>query len=673
MIDANSIDPMAKNVGQAADDEIKAGAIPEDDDIIEDEVGDVIEPLAGLPHDDYGIQFEAPAPAAPMDVALRLDRLFRTDGGRTLISWRGSWMRWSATHWYEIDFAQLRSHVYRSLSRATFEHKGKTQRWNPSKNKVANVLEAMNALGHFPSDINPPAWIGEGGTETEASQMLSCANGLLDLSQRTLLDHTPALFNFVSVPFDYDPAAAQPAAWLEFLASLWPDDPDSIMLLQEYFGYVLSGRTDMHKMLVLIGPIRGGKGTIARILIALIGKGNVAGPTLANLGTNFGLSPLLGKPLAIISDARLGSAPTHTVVERLLSITGEDTLDVDRKFRELYTGRLQTRFMILSNELPRFNDSSGAIATRMLILQLTESFLNREDRTIEERLVRELPGILNWSIAGLDRLTANGRFTVPASADAAATMMMDLASPVSAFVRECCERGPDLTVERDVLYLAWKLWAETNGHLPGAKITFGRSVHAAVPGLGRADIPVGGRRVHGYRGIALLGENHYRGNNPDRPAQPAQQAESAGQGRFGSNRGPAQRATAYPETSKRPLVAQNGAHLDAGHNRRSTDFAQDARDQTQCRSGNNHEGRPAGVPPTRQREPQHTTQDSGTRDREALRTIVELDPPALQAAPATTSAAIGKPTTATRINGRPLDRSAHYKASGKGGKGRRKR
>jgi hypothetical protein len=62
----------------------------------------------------------------------------------------------------------------------------------------------------------------------------------------------------------------------------------------------------------------------------LIGKRNVAGPTLASLGTNFGLSSLLGKPLAVISDARLGNSPSHMVVERLLSIAGDDQIDVDR-------------------------------------------------------------------------------------------------------------------------------------------------------------------------------------------------------------------------------------------------------------------------------------------------------------------------------------------------------
>ena len=87
---------------------------------------------------------------------------------------------------------------------------------------------------------------------------------------------------------------------------------------------MLSGRTDLHKILLLVGPTRAGKGAIARVLAALVGKGNVAGPTLASLGTNFGLSPLLGKPLAVVSDARLGAGNAHQVVERLLSISGED-------------------------------------------------------------------------------------------------------------------------------------------------------------------------------------------------------------------------------------------------------------------------------------------------------------------------------------------------------------
>ena len=134
-------------------------------------------------------------------------------------------------------------------------------------------------------------------------------------------------------------------------------------------------------------------------------------------------------------------------MERLLSITGEDMLTVDRKYREPWSGKLPTRFVILSNELPKFRDSSGAIANRLLILQMTESFLGREDHTLDARLAAELPGILMWALEGLDRLVRNGRFTVPGASTDAANLMMDLASPdVGVRPRSLRSRDPNATV-----------------------------------------------------------------------------------------------------------------------------------------------------------------------------------------------------------------------------------
>ena len=159
--------------------------------------------------------------------------------------------------------------------------------------------------------------------------------------------------------------------------------------------------------------------------------------------------------------------------------------------------------MVLSNELPRFKDSSGAIANRLLILQMTNSFLGREDRELDGKLSGELPGILAWALEGLDRLTRNGRFTVPHSSRDAANLMMDLASPVSAFVRERCVRGPGESVQADRLYDAWKVWAEDNGHHAGAKSTFGRDLRAVVPELKMTQPRSNGGRERRYERIGL--------------------------------------------------------------------------------------------------------------------------------------------------------------------------
>jgi hypothetical protein len=159
------------------------------------------------------------------------------------------------------------------------------------------------------------------------------------------------------------------------------------------------GSDHLHKILLLVGPTRAGKGVISRTCGKLIGSANVAGPTLSSLAGDFGLAPLLGKSLAVISDARLsGRGPQVVVLERLLSISGEDYITVNRKYREQWTGQLPTRFMLVSNELPQLGDASAAIANRFVPLLLDRSWLGREDRMLERELDLELPGILAWPL-----------------------------------------------------------------------------------------------------------------------------------------------------------------------------------------------------------------------------------------------------------------------------------
>lgn len=308
------------------------------------------------------------------------------------------------------------------------------------------------------------------------------------------------------MPFPYTEDAPPPTRWLRFLGDLWPEDAAAKDALGEFIGYVISGRTRLQKILLLVGPSRSGKGTIARVLTGLVGRANVTGPTLASLGQNFGLQDLIGKPLAIISDARLGGANVHQVVERLLSISGEDTLTVDRKYRDPWTGQLPTRFLVISNELPRFGDASGAVATRFVVLTLTRSFLGQENPDLTRELVGELPGILNWALDGLERLDRRGRFTEPDSSRDAVVALADLVSPVSAFVRDRCVVGT-YEVLVDDLYAAWRVWADDNGHRAGSAQTFGRDLRAVVPGLAMVRPRVEGSRQRSYRGIGLHGRS----------------------------------------------------------------------------------------------------------------------------------------------------------------------
>ena len=56
-------------------------------------------------------------------------------------------------------------------------------------------------------------------------------------------------------------------------------------------------------------------------------------------------------------------------------------------------GRLPTRFLILTNELPEPSDASGTIAGRFVILTMTKSFYGDEDPELTAKPVAEAPAI----------------------------------------------------------------------------------------------------------------------------------------------------------------------------------------------------------------------------------------------------------------------------------------
>jgi putative DNA primase/helicase len=419
-----------------------------------------------------------------------------------LIHQGGQFYRWDGTCWPALEDPILRSELYRFFESKLYQEGDKRKPFAPTQRKVADLMDAARAITIIKTTTPTPSWLTPG--RFPADEIIACQNGLVHWPTRTLLDHRPGFYIHHSVPFAFDPTAPTPHRWLAFLKELWGDDAGSIGALQEMAGYLVSGDTRQQKIFLLVGPKRGGKGTIARVLTRMIGRHNVAGPTLASLGTNFGLQDLIGKPVGVISDARIGSkSDASLITERLLSVSGEDLQNVDRKYLPPWSGYLPTRFVILTNELPRFTDASGALASRFVVLLLRQSFYGREDPSLTETLCEELAGIFNWALDGLQELRARGRFEQPHTSRDAIQELEDLASPVGAFIRDRCRLGPNELIEVDTLYRAYRQWCEDCGRPASNKAIFGRDLRAARPGIKRSR--PGGReeRKPTYAGITM--------------------------------------------------------------------------------------------------------------------------------------------------------------------------
>lgn len=450
-----------------------------------------------------------------------LDRNRHPDG-LTLRYWREEWHRWDGTSYRPTPDKEVRGELASSIKaeydrlniEAQKNHSG--DRAPPvvravTTKKVADVMQALSSLALLRVKDCPssPAWI-EKGPPWSASETMPTRNALVHMpslveGRPCTARPTPAFFCPYALDFDFNPKAPPPREWLHFLSELWGDDEQSIGLLQEWFGYLLTADTSAQKMLMLIGPRRSGKGTIARMLTAMIGAENVANPTLSQLSTDFGAASLIGKTAAIIADARLsGRVDQAVIVERLLSITGEDSQSIARKYREDWQGKLPTRFLLISNVLPRLNDSSAALPGRMMVLQLTRSFFGNEDRNLSRRLLAELPGILMWSVEGWRRLRARGRFEQPTSAADLADEMETLASPHTMFMRERLTQDPAEETPTAAIYSAWKEWCQSKGmEHPGDEQNLGRNLRTVIPGLKSHQTRINGRPVRVYRGIGL--------------------------------------------------------------------------------------------------------------------------------------------------------------------------
>lgn len=448
-----------------------------------------------------------PPPSDPIAVArVFAETVHTVDGTLRLRHYRGGFHAYRDGAWPEAEKDAVRSAVWRFLESAVFRKGDGFKPFEPTTRKVNDVLDALRAVTHLDGDVNAPSWLSGDGP-FPADELVPVRNGLLHLPTRSLMAHSSDYFTPWALDYDWDPDAPEPDAWLRFLRDLWGDDDESIATLQEWMGYLLMADTSQQKMLLLYGPKRSGKGTIGRLIRGLLGSHSVAGPTLASLATNFGMQALIGKPLAIISDARLGSrVDSQIVLERLLSVSGEDALTVDRKYREPWTGRLPTRLMILTNELPRLQDSSGALTSRFVLLVLTKSFYGREDPTLERRLLAERAGILHWALDGLDRLRDRGHFIQPQTSRDTLSELEDLAAPIAAFVRDACVLGPDYEVPIEGLYGEYREWCQRQGltYPPTIQI-FGRDLRAAFPTVSGSNRRTpSGRRIRTYRGIALL-------------------------------------------------------------------------------------------------------------------------------------------------------------------------
>lgn len=365
----------------------------------------------------------------------------------------------------------------------------------PSISDINGAVEMVKIELRNHSPERWPMW--KHARERDTKNLIVFDNGALDLETNEWFEHSSALLANNYLPFSYDHTATCPT-WEKFMRDTWGDTDLEPLIegLQKWFGYLITNDCSQQKMAYFIGQPRSGKGTIMRVIQNMLGSQNVASPDLAGLLSNSTLHSMSDKMAAIFNDVSDVSNGRAQVVERIKKITGQDTMNVDRKYMTAIDLEFRCRLMLTCNKLPAFSETSTAMIDRGIFFYLEESHSGKEDMQLTDKLIAELPGIINWAILGLQKLRADGgRLTNPKCVHERIDAFRLMSGPFEMFMRDHLVKSSETLTPIQELYARYQSWMSKHGRAV-SMIDFSRELCAApgVTMIGKG----GGLMVKGY-------------------------------------------------------------------------------------------------------------------------------------------------------------------------------
>ncbi|MEO8272013.1 MAG: bifunctional DNA primase/polymerase, partial [Aureliella sp.] len=170
-------------------------------------------------------------------------------GGRMLWCHAGRLLAWSGSRYSEIEDnavkQRLQAWLHEALRYIQKPHADEPElvSYESNPGTVKAALESIRAASHLSADTECPCWLRYQPPGVGAADVLPCRSSLLHLPTMKHYPPTPAFFTFNALDYDPDPKAKLPQAWLAFVTQVFDGDQESINLLQEWFGYCLTGDT----------------------------------------------------------------------------------------------------------------------------------------------------------------------------------------------------------------------------------------------------------------------------------------------------------------------------------------------------------------------------------------------------------------------------------------------
>ena len=419
---------------------------------------------------------------------------------RYVHAWR-AWLTWENGHWRRDDNGSVVrkakatvEEMFVEAGRINDEARRTAARRHALRSQGAKQLSAMVSLAQSELEVVLAV------EKLDADPLLlGVPNGVIDLRAASFREarREDYVTKVAGVAFD---AEARCPNWEAFLAKFFPDDADLIAYLQRAAGYLLTGLTSEEVLFVLWGAGNNGKSTYRETLFALLGEyavGSDASLLIMNKrsgGATPDLARLHGKRIVTINETEQND---HLNEARVKFITNHDAITARNLYEAPFDFTPTHKTFLTTNHKPIVRGTDPGIWRRIHLLpfmvQVTAE--DRQPNFREEKLLPELPGILNWALEGLKAWQKGGLQPPKSVTDATQEYRTDM-DLIGLWIEERCEENPKSERTTAELYKDYGRWAENEVGFKVSVIAFGREL-ASRPGL-RA------KKVGGHRGIVGL-------------------------------------------------------------------------------------------------------------------------------------------------------------------------
>jgi putative DNA primase/helicase len=315
--------------------------------------------------------------------------------------------------------------------------------------------------------VEAASWIPELNIKTgdldKDPWLLNVENGTINLRTGELREQRAEDLITKIANVCFEPSTPCPV-WKKFVREIMNYNADLIQFIQTAAGWAITGDTSEQTMFILFGSGANGKSTFLNTIMNLLGDYAIATPTetfMRKSGEQItnDIARLRGTRFVTTTEAEQGRRLSEPLIKQ---ITGNDRMTARFLYGEFFNFVPTFKIFMATNHKPVIKGTDYGIWRRIKLIPFTTTIEEeKQDKNLEQKLMEEGPGILNWILEGTIRW-CNERLKTPPVITSATDEYRGEMDVIGNFIKERCVQGAGCTIQARELFKVYQDWCEEN-------------------------------------------------------------------------------------------------------------------------------------------------------------------------------------------------------------------